>query len=374
MSDDKSLLLEEMSPDIQEIKESARKKLKSYFRERRANQSRGVVEEWKKDGIYPYEGSANNSVEIVRRQVFDVVAVSVKEYLPDFDESETKSQKFTLYMLKQAIEHSPEEAQRIIKDVLQLPQKKQQELARLLDRTSLAAIINTVTIIANRLDFLKGLETLVYDYKNVLKERSQLQKIVERETWIFGEEFHLSVPDKSLNTVLTKYLSLLEKKRSEMAPVKVPGKASAIVDLMLGRQMSSADGPLNLVVELKRPKQVVDNNVLNQVQQYALAVANDDRFHPSKTKWVFWAVSNEIEPMAMQRARMRDKPAGLVWDSAEQNVSVWAKTWSEIIHDCRARMHFYQDQLKYVADDDSSAEYIRALHGRYLPSEFPTGE
>jgi hypothetical protein len=90
-------------------------------------------------------------------------------------------------------------------DVLELPKEKQEELAELLDQTSLSAIIESSKLVADRLTFLKGLEELLLnkESKKELDERSQFHKILEEETWIFGEEFHLTTSDETL-TILIK--------------------------------------------------------------------------------------------------------------------------------------------------------------------------
>jgi len=54
------------------------------------------VERWKKEKIYPYQGEPKNIVEAVERQVFDVVALNVNSYLPDFERSENRSKKLSL--------------------------------------------------------------------------------------------------------------------------------------------------------------------------------------------------------------------------------------------------------------------------------------
>ena len=64
-------------------------------------------------------------------------------------------------MLKHAIERSPDDLQLIIKEVLDLPPRKQEELARLLRETSLTAIISAAKMVADRLKFITGLEAIL---------------------------------------------------------------------------------------------------------------------------------------------------------------------------------------------------------------------
>lgn len=39
-----------------------------------------------------------------------------------------------------------------------------------------------------------------------------------------------------------------------------------------------------LIVELKRPTKKIDSEVLSQIESYAMAVANDERFHGIKQR------------------------------------------------------------------------------------------
>ncbi|MEO8628077.1 MAG: hypothetical protein ABI612_08235 [Betaproteobacteria bacterium] len=43
-----------------------------------------MVQEWKDERVYPYEGKATTRIEEAERQVFDIVAVTAAQYLPDF--------------------------------------------------------------------------------------------------------------------------------------------------------------------------------------------------------------------------------------------------------------------------------------------------
>jgi hypothetical protein len=129
--------------------------------------------------------------------------------------------------------------------------------AKLLEEAKLANIIGTSKLVADRLKFLHGLEALLFgtDAKPHLKERSQLHRIVADNTWIFGEEFSLTVDDQSLTEVLKKHRRLVGEETVIDAPVRrIDGKVG-IVDLMLSRSVpqNRPDEFEHLVVELKRP-------------------------------------------------------------------------------------------------------------------------
>ena len=202
------LSLDDLDPDVNAIVSSAVSQVRAHFRMRISEQQSAVIEEWKKEEIYPYEDKQDiSSVEKAERQVFDILAVNVQSYLPSFDDADLKSKKFTFKLLAQAIKQNPESVQTIISEVLELKKSDQDNLASLLKKTSLSSIISAAKTVANRLDFLNGLEFLVFDKENKqeLLERDQLHKILESEAWLFSEEFSLAGSELRLEQVLQNH-------------------------------------------------------------------------------------------------------------------------------------------------------------------------
>ena len=220
---DGRLDLAEMVPDLVASIDEARAKIKELFRNRAAERAKIVVEQWKESNIYPYEGEPVTHLEQAARQIFDIVAVTVQEASPEFSEAAPTQAALHLRLLRHAIERSPTELQRILDEVLKLPKRKQKELARLLDETDLSGIISAATLVSDRLKLLEALRFTLFDFdaRQKLKERSQLHKILEQNTWIFGEEFHLCASDKGLTTVLKAHRDKLDPDLIIDDPVKV---------------------------------------------------------------------------------------------------------------------------------------------------------
>ena len=172
-----------------------------------------------------------------RQQVFDIVAVNVQEFTPELAAATPKARALHLRMLRHAIERGPDDLQMILREVLDLPERKQKELAALLQETTLSAIITAAKTVADRLKFIAALESIVFDLetKGRLKERSQLHKILAENTWVLGEEYNLWASDKDLKRVLEKHRAVLDPDIVIDDPVKVIGKKRGIVDLMLSR-------------------------------------------------------------------------------------------------------------------------------------------
>ena len=174
--------------------------------------------------------------------------------------------------------------------------------------------------------------------------------------------------------MLKAHLKLLGKDRDELAPrepvLDAEGKA-AIVDLMLSSRVPTAtdDERRHLVVELKRPSQPINEDVIGQVWKYAKAVALDHRFAHSNVEWDFVAVSNSFTKGAELDARQANKPRGLIYELDEPKIWVWAKTWGEIISDAEGRLTFFKRRLEYQANDEEALRYLRTIDADYLSDE-----
>jgi Histidine kinase-, DNA gyrase B-, and HSP90-like ATPase len=371
-----SLDLQELDHGVSEILKAAKARVRDHFRQRILQHRGEVIQRWKEEKIYPYEDKAKvNSSEKIERQVFDILAVNVEDHLPSFEEASTASKKFTFRLLAQAIRENPESVRTIMDEVLNLKKEEQDDLATLLRKTTLSKIITSAKIVSDRLNFVEALSDLLFnkESKKRLLERDQLHKALEVDSWIFKEDFNLAGSEKTLEDALSIHLGKLGKRAddesSEDEVLREGGKGGRI-DLMLARAIQPTQGIHEyLVVELKRPKQPINSDVLSQIESYAIAVAKDQRFHLKSTKWTFLVVSNDMDEYAQLKARQKNRPEGLVFDSEELNITVWAKTWAEILNDARARLNFFSQQLDYQADSDSELEYLQRAHSKYIPDE-----
>jgi hypothetical protein len=374
MADENREGLVELDPSATALIEVAKAKLREHFRKKESERSRSKIQEWKDAKIYPYEGVISDPIQRNERQVFDVVALNLADYSNDFEKAPPKQQQFILQLIKAAIETGTSTLPAILEKVIDLPKAKQDELAELLRKTTLTAVINAAKAVTDRLDFLKALQILIFDprSKKQLRERSQLHRILAQETWIFGEEFNLLNDDEDLTSVLRSHLNVLGRTELSPEPVfDIDGNAG-IVDLMLSRRVPTATDHerKHLVIELKRPSQPINEEVLSQVKKYAKAVASDHRFIESGVVWDFLAVSNSFTSDAEMDARQTGKPRGLVAEYDEPTkIRVWAKTWGLIIQEAEGRLTFYKRRLEYQANDAEALKYLKTINPGYLSEE-----
>lgn len=356
------------------VMNAAKEIMRDHFRRRASEEAAGLVEKWQQEDIYPYHGQPTTEVEKAERQVFNVVALNVNHFLPSFEEADEKTKRFQLRLLRHAIQNAPDDLAKIMTEVLDLPADKREELSGLLDRTTLSHIISASKIITDRLEFLQGLETLVFDaaLKDAVRERTQLHRILAENAWLFGEQYHLSVDDQSLTEVLKQHIVQQGREIEIDAPVLRADGSRGIVDLMFSRniQLAGSEDREHLVVELKRPSVAIKAETLTQIKSYAFGVAEDARFRDTPARWIFWAISSEMDHHARREVNQRDRPRGMLYQSDDPSITIWVKTWSQIISDCRARLRFFSEKLNYAPDRDASIEHLKTTYSKYLSDLF----
>lgn len=365
--------LENFDDILQGAYDEAKKFAREYVRKRLHLYSGEFINELKSKGLYPYKENADSLVEESKRQVFDIVALQVNEYLPDFESQDYKSKKFTLSLIKEALEKDSSSLQRILTEVIELPDEKREELVEILEETSLSSIIDTMTEIKNRLRFINGLEELIYNKelnKNVL-ERKHLHKILINETWLFGDEYAYGVDDITLKNVLKEYLKYLGRTDFEETVASESNTELQIIpDVCLWKQFPQGipGHKTNLIIELKKPKVDAGADELLQLKLYAARISKDKRFPKEKTKWKFLLVTKDIKPDIESELEQTDRKYGHV--VATDLYDVYVLTWGHILNEARTRYEFIKDKLNLnLMDNQQNLDYLKSKYSEYLPNE-----
>jgi hypothetical protein len=149
-----------------------------------------------------------------------------------------------------------------------------------------------------------------------------------------------------------------------------------IIDLMFSRcivQPGVAERE-HLVVELKRPSVSIGTKEADQIESYAHAIAEDEQFKHTKTRWIMWIVSNGIDKAVERRATQANRPPGVLYQADDLQLTVWVKTWGQIIEDASARMRFFEERLGYTPDRDASLQHLRDTYAQHVGELFAKAE
>lgn len=352
------------------VLEAARKKLREHFNEREDERRREVIDQWRNEEVYPYKGEAKTGTEIIKRETFDVVALAASHVI---NGSKTPGKKLALTLMKEALESSPSSLRRVLEDVIGLSEKELSEFDELLDRTSLSNVLKASRVIGDRLDFLALLDVIIWDKepKKATLERRHLHKLLEREPWVFGEEWSVSTSDQRLSRVLHEHLDRLGEDVSVAEdsddPVLLADGRDGRPDLVLWRAAEVHQNRLeHLVVELKRPSLKLTISELNQIEMYAGAVVDDNRFDKRTTRWEFWLIGDEVDAHVERRRNQVNFEPGVIQKTDQYTILV--KLWSEVQRDAYHRHKFVQSNLDWEASRDKSVARMRKKYAEMLPA------
>lgn len=142
---------------------------------------------------------------------------------------------------------------------------------------------------------------------------------------------------------------------------------------MLSRSVRrhKADELTHLVVELKAPKVKIDQKEVMQIEEYAISVMKDERFKSVKTTWVFWVISDDYGEYAgyrMKKTVGSSANTGKIHEA--DNVSIWVKTWAQVLEENRTRLQFFQERLEYEADKGASLKHLQEHYAKFLQGVF----
>ena len=235
-----------------------------------------------------------------------------------------------------------------------------------MQKTELSNIISASSMIADRFVTLQVLKSIVFNpkYRDTFKERGELDVLVRDNTWIFGENFHITLSEPGLTQVMRRVAEERAQRPRSGSVTKPDGKKGRL-DYLLGRSVPHADPDAReyLVVELKRPNLKVGRKEFDQIEDYSTAIRSQPDYAHTNTNWVFVLVSGTIADDMISRVRQRDQPVGR-WQDVD-NQQIWVRTWADIIRECEGRLRFIDEKLKLEASDDEIDRRITALRKQF---------
>lgn len=252
-----------------------------------------------------------------------------------------------------------------IEGVYALSEEQKDKLNDLLDRTTLGNIVDTVSEIDHRLQTLADLEDIIYDKNKTLTtlEVKHLQKILDNEFWVFGEQYRLVTTTEGQ---IKEAISRLAREDLGVVDYSVESNSKKELDLCLAKQIVTPqhDGMAkihNIVVELKRPSVKIGKNELDQILTYKDHLLSESICKSQNMSWDFILVgsdigSDDIIEQINSAATHGEKNRGLirkVCDEGKQ-YSVYVRRWNDIINcEHKPRLEFLRNKLQITPKDNS---------------------
>lgn len=240
----------------------------------------------------------------------------------------------------------------VISEIVNLTTSQRKQFADILRKTHLDNIIETISFIEGRYKVIEILKSIIYDLDKYANERDHIQKIIEANYWLFGEQYHLASADKTMTHALEEYNYILygEKKGTDALSLNVNSERRMGIFLCGARKVETDFGSFleeNIIVELKAPSVVLSKTILRQVEDYMDIIHNSPKFNSLQRRWKFIAVCKSVDTLVKESYsafKDRGKP-GLVYQT--DGYEIYALTWDDIFISFDLRHSFMLDKLNY---------------------------
>lgn len=260
----------------------------------------------------------------------------------------------------------------IMESVVKLSDDERHNLASVLKTTDLARITDTIRLIQNRIRTISALKVAVKP-ENGMNEVDDLQKLVERSFWIFGEEYNIvTQAEPDFNQALMEYLDKLydtvpgiSKSNYSKDKIEHPD-VNKEMDIFAFRQNIQSSTIDNIVVELKHPKVKLGEKELSQVKTYMNVIMSDSRFNASNMRWKFYLVGNDFDSSNYIPNEMRN---AINWgkknlvchiDNNGIQYEIFVLKWSELFADFGIRHNFLLKKLEMKREELS----VSSIHDK----------
>jgi hypothetical protein len=336
--------------EIKKLKNEIKDTINEFFKNRNQKFDK-FISNLENDKFYPYKERkpASTSQEVVFKKI--AYLLEDEHHLIKED---NKIRNFLYPLLDKAI--SDGNIEYLFSKILKLSDESLLKFNSLLQKTDLEDVIQFASQVSEKLEFLNFLHELTYgEISKVLKERSQLHKIIENELWVFGENYN-GTPhlwsDKKIGNILNQlhdtYLSYEPTKEDENLIEE--NNLDDITDLFFyNEKITDSDEREIMVVELKSPKCAIGLKEINQIDRYAFTLEQHSALPAEKVKYKLILISSKLNAYAKSKVKSQReiyKEIPFLFDKkTDKNIEVYVMTWSEIIELNKRKLGYLHKQL-----------------------------
>ncbi len=334
---------------IKDLTELITKKQKEFIRENAANM---LVIKYEAKGVFPK--FSNNKYDQERKK--DLISVVKELYCvqPKIFKGLKTEQEITFIGFLNLLLDSDERENiiSIIEGVTRLTKNEREELVGVLKKSSFSKIIDTIKLIENRFRSVEILKTLVYDLKKYTNERDHIQKVIESNYWLFGEQFHLTSADKNFEVLLSKYLHIIDGITEKHKIDSYDWKRRPDIFMCRKRNIPDiSDNETileeNIMVELKRPSVTITKKEFRQIDDYLDIILKEDRFNSQLRVWKFFVISNKVDDYILkQYEAFKDKGKRFLVQQAGR-YEIYALTWDDLFRLFEIRHQYLMEKLDF---------------------------
>jgi len=318
------------------------------------HQAEKLIDDFNKKRILP--AFKNNNYEQLRKKDLENVIKELYTVQPKIFQGLKDTQSKTIVGFLNLILDSEqrEHVINIVDNVVNLTDNERKELSEILQKTKLVHIAELVKFLENRFNVVAKLRTLIYELEKFTNERDHIQKAIENNYWLFGEQYNLVSADKNFEIVLNNYLHFIDK--GEDIPEKIEKKNRLKrPDIFIAKKVDTPnieDDLMiedNILVELKRPSVVIGKNQFSQIEDYMNIIIQKPEFNSQLRNWKFYLIGKEVDSYIKglyENQAIKNKKF-LVQEI--KNYEIYAMTWDDIFRVFDNRHKNFINKLDFKA-------------------------
>lgn len=339
-SEEQISLLKRTFSKYDEIFKELTKRIQDYLQAKKSEFLGSKWDEliWKlyTEGVMPKFWTSK--YEVIRKNDFEIIVKEIYIVAPQiFEKNNNSTQKKTiLWFLKLLLDDDKRDyVLEVMKQTLDLTEEQEKAFCQSLKKTTLAGMVKVTNLIIGRKEKILQLSKLVFDLSEFTNERDHIQKIMEENYWIIGEQYNLTSADKKFSVLKSKYLELIGEKQVDKKSSK-DDKRRPDIFLSRTRSIPSTNHSHNItehiIVELKRPSQTIWKKQFRQIEDYMEYIKNDPQLASKLSSWKFYLIWKELETFVTDRYEEFDEiddPFMVGWTA---NYRIYAMTWSDLFY------------------------------------------
>jgi hypothetical protein len=238
----------------------------------------------------------------------------------------------------------------ILEQLQELTEDEKTDLLDILNRTTLSNIVKTTKEIDHRLNVLDKLKVLISEHEKETLEVKHIQKVLDHNFWIFGEQFRLfSTTEGALKNVLVKYA----KEILEIQDPELETQPNGEVDLFLTKTESVGEKiQKNIVVEIKRAsKKLTEEKEYKQINDYRKRILEQTLCNGENQYWEFYLIGKSydkgINELIENSKNHGEKEKGLSLCINDGRVKIYVRKWSDVLEvEWGTKMKYLKEKLQ----------------------------
>ncbi|MDO6518531.1 ATP-binding protein [Zobellia uliginosa] len=344
---------------------------KLFIRDKKAEK---LIDDYNNNKIFPI--FKNNSYDQIRKKDLENVVKEIYCIQPKIFQGLKQAQSKTLVGFLNLLldTEQRENILEILENITELSDEERIELSNTLKKTKISSIVELVNLLEGRFNVVNVIKQMVFELEKFTNERDHIQKVIENNYWLFGEQYHLVSADKNFETSLNNYLDFIESGKKNKEKLKSKDKLKR-PDIFIARQAEKTDPNSdqytieeNIIVELKRPSVEIGKTQFDQIEEYIRFIINEPKFNSELRTWKLILVGKKVDNWIKDRYESNKNKGKRFLIESVRNYEIYAMTWDDLfkIFDIRHKHLINKLEFKNSIIEDLESK------GVYLEKEKPT--